>query len=129
MRALPLRLVALWFLLVPGAVACGGDDDGGDSSDGPVIDAALGADSSEVLPDAGATTTCGDDPVMYCDRASQICVERDLGAGLVWECLPLPDGCDQTRDCASCSDVCNPSDDCLDSDADNTITCACTQCA
>jgi hypothetical protein len=126
---LPVRLLALALLLV--VPACGGDDDGdGDTGDGIPVDAALGADASERLPDAGEVTACGDgESVMYCERASQICVERELGAGIVWECAPLPDGCDQSRDCASCAGVCSESDECLDSDQDNTLTCSCTACA
>lgn len=125
MHALPLRALALWYLLV--AAACGGDDDGTDGS--PPSDAALGADSSEILPDAGLTTACGDtEPVVYCERATEICVESDLGAGRIYDCVALPDGCDATRDCASCMEVCNEGDECLDSDQDNTITCACLEC-
>ena len=126
MHALPPRALALALLLA--ACGCGGDDDG-DGTDGVPTDAALGADSSEILPDAGATTACGAEEVTYCDRATEICVERDLGAGIVYECAELPAGCDPARDCASCSDVCSESDQCLDDDADNTITCACLKCA
>lgn len=119
-----LRSLALAFLLA----ACGDDD--GDGSDGPPSDAALGADSSEVLPDAAAETACGEEPVTYCERASEICVERELGAGIIYDCVPLPDGCDQTRDCAACSAACEePADTCADTDLDNTLSCACIECA
>lgn len=128
MQLLPVRLLAFAIALALPLSGCGGDDDGDGSSDGPPSDAALGADSSEILPDAGATTTCGDDPVMYCERATEICVRRDLGAGVIYECAALPGGCDATRDCASCDGVCNESDECLDGDSDNTIICSCTEC-
>lgn len=122
---LPLRFLALALALAVSA-ACGGDDDG----DGVPVDAALGADASEILPDAGQVTACGDgESIMYCERASQICVERELGAGIVWECVELPAGCGATRDCASCGEVCSESDECLDGDQDNTLTCSCTACA
>jgi hypothetical protein len=108
--------------------ACGGDDDG-DGTDGPPADAALGADASEVLPDGGDGTACGEDAVVYCDRASQICVERDLGGGIVFDCVALPDGCDLTRDCASCAEACEePADTCADTGDDNTLSCACLEC-
>ena len=123
----PFRALAL--ALVVGVSACGGDDDG-DGTDGPPSDAALGADASEVLPDAGDTTTCGEEPVMYCERATEICVERELGAGIIYDCVALPDGCDQTRDCASCAAACEePADTCTDTGDDNTLSCACLECA
>lgn len=126
MRLLPLRHLAFALLL---ALACGGDDDGSDG-DGPPADAALGADASEVLPDAGDTTACGNgEEVMYCERASEICVERELGAGIIYDCVALPDGCDAARDCASCAAACEePADTCADTDRDNTLSCACTEC-
>jgi hypothetical protein len=122
---LPLRTLTLALLLA----ACGGDDDGEDGSDGPPSDAALGADASEVLPDAGAETACGPgEEIMYCDRASEICVQRETGPGFIYECAPLPDGCDVDRDCASCADVCDEVKECLESEADNTIVCSCLEC-
>ena len=130
MQLLPLRLIAMAVALALPSSGCGGDDDGDGSSDGPPSDAALGADSSEILPDAGATTTCSNgEDIMYCDRATEICVLRELGPGVIPECAELPVGCDATRDCASCDGVCSESDDCLDGDGDNTIICACTECA
>lgn len=124
MHPLPLRALALWLLLV----SCGGDDDGG--TDGPVADAALGADSSEVLPDAAIETACGEEPVTYCERASEICVESELGAGIIYECVPLPAGCDAERTCAACADACEePADTCADTGRDNTLSCACIECA
>ncbi|HEU5055300.1 MAG TPA: hypothetical protein VFU21_02190 [Kofleriaceae bacterium] len=123
------RSRALVLALVLGA--CGGDDDGdGTDGDGPPADAALGADASEVLPDAGATTACGPgEEIMYCDRSTEICVQQETGPGYIYECAELPDGCDPARDCAGCSQLCNMPDDCVDSDADNTILCACPECA
>lgn len=124
---LPLRLLALSALL---CAACGGDDDGGDASDGPAVDAALGADASEVLPDAADMTACGNgEEVTYCERATQICVQQETGPGYIYQCEDLPDGCDATRDCASCSDVCGDPTDCVDTGSDNTLTCACPECA
>ena len=120
----PLRALALCVLLA----ACGGDDDG-DGSDGPPSDAALGADSSEILPDAADQTACGTgEEIMYCERTSQICVLQETGPGFIYQCVDLPDGCDATRDCASCSDVCGDPADCVDSETDNTLTCACPEC-
>jgi hypothetical protein len=129
MHRLPLRALAFCAVLL--CAACGGDDDGdGGDADGPPTDAALGADASEVLPDANATTTCGNgEEIMYCDRATEICIQRETGPGYLYVCEPLPDGCDDTRDCAACSDVCGNPDDCVDSDVDNTLTCACPACA
>lgn len=129
MHRVPLRLLALSAALL--CAACGGDDDGGgDASDGPAVDAALGADASEVLPDAAVSTVCGNgEEIMYCERATEICVQRETGPGYIYECAPLPAGCDATRDCASCSDVCGNPDDCVDNDTDNTLTCACPACA
>ena len=115
--------LALWFLVV---AACGGDDDG---TDGPPSDAAQGADSSEILPDASLMTACGEDPVVYCERASELCVERELGAGIIYDCVPLPDGCDAERTCAACSEACaEPADTCADTERDNTLSCACIEC-
>ena len=110
--------------------ACGGDDgDDGDGTDGPPADAALGADASEVLPDAGDTTACGPgEEIMYCDRATEICVQQETGAAYIYLCQELPEGCDPARDCTGCSEICNTPEDCVDSDADNTIICACPQC-
>lgn len=120
-RAFALALALLF-------CACGGDDDG-DGTDGPPADASLGADSSEILPDAGEGTACGEDAVVYCERASEICVERDLGGGIIYECVPVPDGCGDTRDCASCAEACEePADTCADTGKDNTLSCACLEC-
>lgn len=127
MRSLRPCLVALALLC---AAACGGDDDGDGTSDGPPSDAALGADSSEILPDAGAATACGPgEEIMYCDRATEICVQQETGPGFIYQCTPLPDGCDATRDCASCAAVCGDPGNCVDSDSDNNLTCACPECA
>jgi hypothetical protein len=122
-----LRLLALSALL---CAACGGDDDGGgDSSDGPAVDAALGADASEVLPDASDMTACGSgEEITYCDRATEVCVQQETGPGYIYTCAELPDGCDATRDCASCGDVCNDAADCVDTGTDNTLICACPEC-
>jgi hypothetical protein len=84
--------------------------------------------SDDAEGDTGqATTPCGDqDP---CDRDSEICVRREFGAGLTYECVALPDGCDADRTCSACSAVCEePADTCADRDEDNTVACACIEC-
>ena len=120
---LPYRAAALALLLL----ACGGDDDG---SDDPPADAALGADASEVLPDAGPATLCGEDKdIILCDTATEICVEVELGAGITYECVPVPVGCTEPRSCATCAAACEePADECADTDAENTLSCACLEC-
>lgn len=120
-RTLALAVALSW------TVACGG---GGSPTDGGLPDSALGADSGEILPDASATTACGvEGDLQECDRATEICVEREVGAGRTYQCEPLPDGCDADRTCGACSEVCGaPADTCDDLDADNTLLCSCPQC-
>ena len=123
LRALaPAVVVALCW-----TAACGG---GGPPTDGGLPDSALGADSGEILPDGGATTDCGvEGDMQQCDRATEICVESELGAGRTYQCEPLPDGCDADRTCGACSSVCaSPADTCDDTGADNTLLCSCPQC-
>jgi hypothetical protein len=77
--------------------------------------------------DAGQATACGDQEP--CDRATEICVRREFGAGLAYECVALPDGCDGDRTCAACSTVCEePADTCADREEENTVACACIEC-
>ncbi len=76
--------------------------------------------------DGAAATPCGD---AACDRATEICVRREFGAGMVHECAPLPDGCAGERSCSACAAVCEePADTCAETDEDNTLSCACLEC-
>lgn len=117
------------------ALACtlllllGCDDSETPSPDAATYDAALGADSGEILPDAAITTLCGaGKDEVECDFNTEICVNEDLGGTILSECQPRPTGCD-ARNCASCSELCvAPSDTCDDSTADNTISCVCLDC-
>jgi hypothetical protein len=119
-------LLTLTLAMTLGA-ACGGSGD--DDSSGQV-DAALGADSNEILPDAADMTACGDDPIIYCERATEICVQRSAGAGFTYSCEPLPDGCDAERSCDFCAEACGSAEfECADSDGDNTLSCECVVCA
>lgn len=100
--------------------ACGGGDD-----DGPSIDAAVAADSSELLADAADQTPCGElGPA--CDRATQVCLSIDTGGGApTYECAALPVGCDAVRTCAACAAACEaPTPTCDDSADDNTLLCS-----
>ena len=122
-------LVAL--ILVFSAVpACGGDDGGDPDAARP--DALLGADAAD-LPDAAATTSCGELPdTMFCDTATEVCVLTDLGTGsLTPACEAAPAGCFESLDrgCTDCSSLCTaPADTCDDSADDNTIQCTCLNC-
>lgn len=104
-------------------------DSGSPNQDAAIYDAALGSDSSEILPDAAATTICGTEKdSIECLTDSEICVNEDLGGTLLFTCEPLPIGCD-VRDCASCDALCEvPADTCDDNEADNSITCVCLNC-
>lgn len=97
--------------------------------DATIYDAALGADSSEILPDAAATTICGiGKQAIECLADSEICVNEDLGGTVLSTCEPLPTGCN-ARDCASCDGLCvAPADTCDDDEAENSITCVCLEC-
>ncbi len=117
MRTL-LCLVSLYFI-----ASCSNDDVVDPQLDAASYDAALGADSGEVLPDAAATSTCASgDSVDFCEIDNEICMESDLGGTLLAECQPLPVGCDETRDCAHCASLCGDLT-CEDSSTDNAITC------
>ena len=123
-----LRVVAVLLLLGLG-LACGGDDDdGGDSGDGKVADAAPGDD-----PDAsiGETTACPPTPDLRCNAATEICVvSTPVGPAETSSCEPLPDGCqaDRTCGCAGAELCTGAFDTCSESEAENTIVCECPQC-
>jgi hypothetical protein len=119
---LPTPLIAALFVALT-AAACG--------SDSAPPDAAIGADSSEAFADAPAASACGPDgDQLFCDVASQICVETDVGGGApTYACEALPAGCAAGRDCATCDSLCQaPADTCDDATADNTISCVCLSC-
>lgn len=97
--------------------------------DAASYDAALGSDASEILPDAAATTLCGmGKDEIECLADSEICVNEDLGGTIISTCVALPIGCD-SRDCASCSSLCEePADTCDDDEQENSIRCVCLEC-
>ena len=115
MRRRLLGIAALGAVLV---AACGDDDSS--VPDAQTADARIGADSSEILADAGEVTECGESPNRVdCDRVVEICVLTDVGGSLQPSCEP----CDQEgRDCASCGALCGALT-CADSPDDNTIEC------
>jgi hypothetical protein len=129
----PRRLHVVVLLLGLG-LACGGDDDddGGDSDDGQVADAAPDNDAGDD-PDAsiGETTACPPTPDLRCNAATEICVvSTPVGPAETSACEPLPDGCQAERTCGCAgAELCTGAfDTCSESEAENTIVCECPEC-
>jgi hypothetical protein len=110
-------------LVLVGGSGCASDDD---EDDGAADD---GGSDDGPGDDGEGSTSCGDPPETTCDRASEICVRRVLGAGVTYACEPLPDGCDAERTCADCAEACEePADTCADTEEDNLLACTCIEC-
>jgi hypothetical protein len=65
-----------------------------------------------------------------CDAATEICVSKEpVGPAIIYECKPVPAGCDNDRTCAClASTLCAPGyDSCFDDDAD-VLQCVCPFC-
>jgi len=72
-------------------------------------------------------TPCG--PELSCVSASQICVRREHGFGVVYACEPVPSGCESDRSCGCVGAGLCParSDTCRD-EGPNSISCRCAEC-
>jgi len=72
-------------------------------------------------------TPCG--PELSCVSASQICVRREHGFGVVYACEPAPSGYESDRSCGCVGAGLCParSDTCRD-EGPNSISCRCVEC-
>jgi hypothetical protein len=141
-----MRSIAVWLLFL---AACGDNvqrpDGGGIATpDGAAggIDAGPGgpdggapADAAPGSPDAGVAdaapqpVACGPDGLV-CDRTTQVC-RGNRAHLLTYECVPVPDGCQDNRGCACVgAELCvDPFTICsMDPPADDTIYCDCPVC-
>jgi hypothetical protein len=75
-----------------------------------------------------APMPCG--PMLTCDRATEVCVAREpLGPAIVYECKPVPVGCESDRSCACTgSSLCVPPFDVCNDVGANAIDCSCPLC-
>jgi hypothetical protein len=73
-------------------------------------------------------TPCG--PSLTCDGASEICVSREsVGPAIVYECRPVPAGCEFDRTCACAgASLCQPPFDVCSDAGSNAIDCVCPLC-
>jgi hypothetical protein len=74
------------------------------------------------------TTPCG--TAAECDTASEVCVAREpVGPAIVYECRPLPGGCQDNRSCACTANaLCDATFSACSDRGPNTISCMCLQC-
>ena len=76
-----------------------------------------------------AKTTCGPNGVV-CDALTEVCVQREpVGPAIVYECKPIPVGCQERRDCACAgASLCTGGFNVCTDVAANTIDCMCPLC-
>lgn len=123
--------------------ACGAGGGGGKDSGTGRADSAPGGDAAGRLDgattdgdpekggDGGELTQCGAGQLaVFCDSATEICVQESQGIGYSYRCAEVPAGCEDDRSCDCLGDqTCEaPADTCSDA-GDNTITCDCLECA
>ncbi len=76
-----------------------------------------------------ARTSCG--PFLSCDRETEVCRSRQpIGPAIVYECVPVPSGCESDRSCAcAAAALCTGAFAvCRDDLGDNRIDCECPLC-
>jgi len=73
-------------------------------------------------------TPCG--PTLVCDGATEMCVSRQpIGPAIVYECRPVPFGCEIDRTCACAgTSLCQPPFDVCTDAGTNAIDCGCPLC-
>lgn len=74
-------------------------------------------------------TACG--PLLACDRETELCLSRQpIGPAIVYECVPVPSGCESDRSCACAgAALCTGAFAvCRDDLGDNRIDCECPLC-
>ncbi len=108
----------------------GSTDDGGDA--GSVFE----GDAGSICPahgfdrfDRSCKTSCGPNGLV-CNAVSELCVRREpVGPAIVYECRPVPTGCEARRDCACAgSALCTSGYNVCSDVAPNTIGCDCPLC-
>ncbi len=120
--------------LVPCRVITVGGSCGGTCPDGLACQTVqpLGEDGCPGPPTCGcapaAGIACG--PTLTCDGATEMCVSRQpIGPAVVYECVPVPSGCELDRTCACAgATLCeSPFDACTDTGT-AAIDCECLAC-
>jgi hypothetical protein len=78
--------------------------------------------------DLASRTPCG--PGLTCDGAAEICVSREpVGPAIIYECRPVPAGCELDRTCACAgTKLCQPPFDLCSDAGSNAIDCVCPLC-
>jgi hypothetical protein len=115
-------------------------DDGNGCSQDRCVDGACAHDCLCVAPGNIATccpgpvsacpprTPCG--PDLSCDSARETCISRGpVGPAVLYECAPVPAGCELSRDCACAgAALCQPPFDTCQDVAQNEMHCECIEC-
>lgn len=74
-------------------------------------------------------TACGPNG-LSCDARTELCVQREpVGPAIVYECKPIPQGCQERRDCACVgAGVCTGGFNVCSDIGPNTVDCMCPMC-